>query len=81
MLVACKGPTILHIKTLFPNGKYFVIISIRVKGITTVHRSRSETAKLTIKRFLGVRIAGLRITATICKRIKKLNFSAYPTEC
>jgi hypothetical protein len=65
MLVACRGPTILQMNTLFPRGKYLVMISIKVRGITTVHNSRSETAKFKMNMFLGVRIAGLRITATI----------------
>lgn len=65
MLVACRGPIILQIMTLLPNGKCFVRISISVSGIVTVQSNKSATAKLTMNMFRGVLMAGFRTTETI----------------
>lgn len=65
MLMAWREPIILQMKGLFPRGKCLVRISIKVKGMVTVQRRRSETAKLTINMLRGVLIAGFLTTDTI----------------
>lgn len=66
MLIAWRHEIILQMKGLFPKGKCLVRISIRVRGLVTVHSRRSETAKFTINMLRGVLIAGFLTTDTIC---------------
>lgn len=67
-LQACINAIILHRKRFSPNGKYFFTISIPVRGIVNVHNKKSAIAKFNINIFLGVLIAGFRITEIICNK-------------
>lgn len=62
--VACKVPTNLHRKGWSPKGQYWDRSSTRVRGIVTRHNRRSEIARLMMKTFLAVLIAGFLMTAT-----------------